>query len=353
MEDIVPELVKNITEEFKKAYSQSRKIRQLLDMVKEGTATYRDAQEYSLEVSRLIGEVYSKFLSSEVLPDGRMYYNIASRLIPSALDENYTLVAGYAAKVQQALNQYAGIGIKAQFPVKNKDRIDGLVNLAANADLYDEISAQLLTAFENYSQNIVDESVKTNAEFQYRAGLRPKIIRRAERKCCEWCSRLAGEYDYPDVPDEVYQRHERCRCTVEYDPADGKRKRQNVHTREWTDAADYDKLEERKRVGIHSLLSDIAKHPGRLASFTPAQLLAELEKAGLEIKPLMKGSLKGIPFENGGGFKVIFEDGGLFQYHPAEKSHHGGAYYKISTGKGGTKRYELDGTEKRDEKTKK
>ena len=46
------------------------------------------------------------------------------------------------------------------------------------------------------------------------------------------------------------------------------------------------------------------------------------------------------------GYKVNFDDGGLFQYHPAYRSHHDGAYYKISTGKGGTKWYELDGTEK-------
>lgn len=57
----------------------------------------------------------------------------------------------------------------------------------------------------------------------------------------------------------------------------------------------------------------------------------------------MDGKLKGIPFENGGGFKVNFEDGGLLQYHPENGSHHEGAYYKISTGKGGKKWYELDG----------
>ena len=76
---------------------------------------------------------------------------------------------------------------------------------------------------------------KNYVNFQGRSGLTPKIFRKAERKCCDWCAQLAGEYDYPDVPDEVYQRHERCRCTVEYDPADGKRKRQNVHTKTWTE----------------------------------------------------------------------------------------------------------------------
>lgn len=41
-----------------------------------------------------------------------------------------------------------------------------------------------------------------------------------------------------------------------------------------------------------------------------------------------------------------FGGDGILQYHPEKGSHHGGAYYQISTGKGGTHHYELDGTEK-------
>jgi hypothetical protein len=133
---------------------------------------------------------------------------------------------------------------------------------------------------------------------------------------------------------------------VEYDPGDGRR--QNVHTKKWTDGDGYDILEERKKVAMQSLAADLSKHPGRLASFTPPQLIENFQREGLEVKPLKKGSLKDIPFDEGGGFKVNFEDGGLFQYHPETKSHHGGAYYKISTGRGGIKRYGLDGIEIKD-----
>lgn len=85
---------------------------------------------------------------------------------------------------------------------------------------------------------------------------------------------------------------------------------------------------------------------GEALSLQPANLKATLEGLGFEIKPLARGSLRGLLFEEGGGFKINFEDGGLLQYHPETKSHHGGAYYKISTGKGGTHRYGLDGKEK-------
>ncbi|MDD6201372.1 MAG: hypothetical protein PUB13_00270 [Lachnospiraceae bacterium] len=161
--------------------------------------------------------------------------------------------------------------------------------------------------------------------------------------CCEWCRALAGTYSYPDVPKDVYRRHQRCRCIVEYYPGNGKR--QNVHSKKWKNSDEYDKIENRKNVGLKSLPRMLAEHPRRLAAYSPDDLKKELEKAGFEVKPLKQGSLKNILFEDGGGYKVNFEDGGILQYHPETKSHHGGEYYKISTGKGGRHRYDRDGKE--------
>lgn len=77
----------------------------------------------------------------------------------------------------------------------------------------------------------VTESIRLNAEFQNKAGLKPKIIRTSKGNCCNWCNEVVGEYRYPNVPKEIYRRHRGCTCTVEYFPGDGRV--QNVHTREW------------------------------------------------------------------------------------------------------------------------
>ena len=58
---------------------------------------------------------------------------------------------------------------------------------------------------------------------------------------------------------------------------------------------------------------------------------------------LCRGSFKGIPFEEGGGFKVNWGGDRILQYHPENLSHHGGAYFKISSGETGTIRIDLDG----------
>lgn len=250
MEDITPQLIQQVTEEFRRLYAASGRVQQLLEKVKQKTATYAEAQQYAIEVSRLIGNAYEKYISSATLPDGKMYYNIASRLLPETLDENHKLVSQYAANVQAALNKKANIGLKVQTAELDQDRVDGLVELVSNADRYDDVSEKLISAFENFNQHIVDETIRRNAEFQYNYGMNPKVIRKAESKCCKWCRSLAGEFDYPDVPDDFYRRHERCRCTVEYDPGDGRR--QNVHTKKWTGEKDYDILKSRKSVGLLS-----------------------------------------------------------------------------------------------------
>lgn len=232
MEDITPGLIEKIKAEFRNAYENSDKVQRLLEEIQEGTATYLEAQQYSLEVSRLIGAAYEKHVSSATLPDGKMYYNIASRLVPETMDENYRLVADYAKTVQEKLNKAAGLSLKAQVAPLNQDRVDGMVELAASGETYDDVEEKLKNAFDTYSQSIVDETIRKNAEFQFGAGLRSTVRRRSTGNCCRWCNALAGEYEYPDVPKDVYRRHENCRCSVLFNPGDGRR--QNVWSKRWS-----------------------------------------------------------------------------------------------------------------------
>ncbi len=67
--------------------------------------------------------------------------------------------------------------------------------------------------------------------------------------CCAWCSRIAGRYDYEDVRDkgnDVFRRHERCRCTVDY-VCDGNR--QDVWSKKYF-AADEETMQKRASYGL-------------------------------------------------------------------------------------------------------
>ena len=246
MEDVTPEILEAIQEEFQNAYDRSDSIAAIIQKVSSGSATYKDANDYAIIVGDMLANAYKNNLTSDILPDGKMYYNIASRIIEPTMTNNYNIVSDLTAQIQQRLNEKSNIGINAITPKMNKDRIDGIINKVSNAENFDEVAWALDEPVKNFTQNIVDESIRQNSEFQGQAGLQPKIVRKLAGGCCEWCAALAGTYTYPDVPKDVYRRHRFCRCTVEYDPGTGKV--QNVHTKGWTNP-DLD-LERLKTLGI-------------------------------------------------------------------------------------------------------
>ncbi len=83
---------------------------------------------------------------------------------------------------------------------------------------------------ENITGSFQTDYIKKNAEFRNKAGLICYIERKDGHNCCDWCSKLAGRYRYPDeVPKDVYRRHDNCTCDVSYVSEKG---RQNVHTQQ-------------------------------------------------------------------------------------------------------------------------
>lgn len=249
-EDIAPALLDAIRQDFERNLGGRQRAVQLLEKIQAGGANYADAGDYAEEVGTALADAFRANLSSAVLPDGRMYYNIADRVVRPLLEQDHALVAEAAQTVQQSLNTAAGLGLKPQDVPLNESRVQGLLDKISNAEQYDTVAWVLGEPVKNFSRAIVDESIRRNVEFQGGAGLRPRVIRRVVANCCRWCGRLAGTYTYPDVPQEVYQRHEYCRCTVEYDPGDGRR--QNVHTKQWTDPNENVKILERRLVGLRT-----------------------------------------------------------------------------------------------------
>lgn len=224
--DVSPELLKAIREEFNRELKSNKRIDVLYDKVKAGTASYEEADDFAVEVGNILAHAFQNNLSAEVLPNGKMYYNIAKAVVEPMLVNNYDLVSSVTQQVQTSMNKSAGLGVKAIKPELNQDRIDGFINSVSTADDFDSVKWVLAEPVVVFTQNIVTEAIKANAEFQYKAGLTPKIIRKTTGKCCDWCKEVSGTYEYPDVPKDVYRRHDFCRCKVDY--IIGKY-RENVH----------------------------------------------------------------------------------------------------------------------------
>lgn len=248
MDDIVPSLLEDIQSQFdEKAYS-SAKLKKALKRLSDKKATYIDVNDFAIEVGEILADVLGANINAEILPDGKMYFNIADRILNPTMQKNFDLVSGYAGDVQRELNQSAGIKLKAQSPVINQDRINGIINRVSSEADFEAIKWILQEPVVNFTQSIVDDAIKANVDFHAKAGLQPTITRTVRGKACDWCKNLAGTYPYHEEPENVYQRHDRCRCTVEYNPKDS-RGIQDSHTKKWRDPQKDAKIEARKQLG--------------------------------------------------------------------------------------------------------
>lgn len=248
MEDITPGLLEKIQKQFYHDIEKSSIIKNFKKQAQRGKTSYSQANEVAQEIGKILAQSYSDNLSSDILPDGKMYYNIASRVLDPTLREAYEMAADNAEIVQQIMNKVAGIGIKPMRPQIQQDNIDGIVNRISSEEHFDDVKWILDAPVRNLVLKAMDDYIKENADFHAKAGLRPKIIRRSSGHCCEWCNQVAGTYVYPDVPKDVFRRHDNCDCIVEYYPGDGKK--QNVWTKEWKYEKESDKIKERKLQGL-------------------------------------------------------------------------------------------------------
>ena len=246
--DIVPELLDSIEQEFEMQLFKSPRVKKALRLLASKKATYLDVNNFAIEIGEILAKVLNTKITVNVLPDGKMYFNIADRVLNATMKNNYELISNFALDVQTELNHIAGLKIKGQVPTLNQDRIDGIVNRISGNEDFESIRWLLDEPMVNFSQSIVDDSIKKNAEFHAKAGLQPEIPRRVSGRACEWCRSLAGTYDYYKAPEDVYRRHERCRCTVDYNPGSGKK--QDVWTKEWRDPERDRKIAERKMMNI-------------------------------------------------------------------------------------------------------
>ena len=251
-QDIAPILNEKIQSSFKSYCMRDRRLIQISNRVRDGTATFKDAHDYAEQLGDNLSKALVKNLTAENLPNGKLYYNIANRTVTPGLEENYNLVNDISAQIQKSVDAKAKIGlgsVKADFP---KERIQGLIDKMTSDDLdLEDAIKWLREPIVNNSEAFADDYVKANASFRQDAGLKTKIIRRADPNCCKWCADLEGEYDLGSEPDDIYRRHEYCRCTVTYRT---EKTSQNVWSKRTWETSSED-LVKRKDAGQESKMS--------------------------------------------------------------------------------------------------
>lgn len=200
----------DIKSEIASAVNSDYRASVLWGKLHEKGAGYKEAHAYAIRVGTVTGQVLKKYQ-----PKDLSEWNL-SDLIPGVLGLNHSMVAAACQEAQKNLNKKARVGMKPQEPDFDGNRAYGMVERLKERG---EVGPEFYDQVTNFDQNVVDESIKDNAEAQADAGLHPKIVRTAEANCCKWCEDLEGTYDYFDVSDTgnpVWSRHDNCRCLIEY-----------------------------------------------------------------------------------------------------------------------------------------
>lgn len=213
--DIVPELSKIIKDKFNDLYFASEIIKGIREKLENGTATYQDAYKYSFEVGNIRAKVLKNNINSAMLPDGIMYFNIADRVVRESLMEDYKLISNASEIAQLIYNENNGIGLAAIKPAFNEENAMGIIN-RITSEPYDDIAWIIDDPLKIFDSGIVDDTIEANSKFQYESGIKTSVVRIPAAHCCKWCSSIGGTYTYPNVPRDVFKRHDNCKCTVNY-----------------------------------------------------------------------------------------------------------------------------------------
>lgn len=231
-------LLKELLQQLETKNIRDPEIRKILQKIERNIATHLDGQQYAIRVGQNTADVIiTNLLDGLDIPE---YYKLEATIMP-LLKNDHQLINELAARIQENLYEKANLGLNPIRPALEADRAEDLINAISDAENITKARNLVDSSLVDLVQHFDDKFIEDNARQEYRLGLWPKIRRMIAGGACRWCKALAGSYNYPDVPADVYRRHQNCRCIVTYDPGDGRR--QNVHSKKWTPEEEFEQEE--------------------------------------------------------------------------------------------------------------
>lgn len=221
--DLIEKLKKEIADTFDDKLVNSKIVQEKAVKLSKKLASYIDANEISIESGKLLAQTLTEKISEELFENGKMSEEFAKGVIKPSIERNYEIVSGYTKDVQDSLNKKAGINIKSKRAKFNEERADNLCEKLAEKD-FEDTKWLLDEPIVNNSQSIVDDTIKVNADFLSKSGLKETISRSTNGGCCEWCEEVSGTFDYEYVKEwvrrdpkhNVFSRHRYCNCIISH-----------------------------------------------------------------------------------------------------------------------------------------
>lgn len=199
---------------FLDALAADARAQNLLALINSGRGTYSTASAYAARVGECLARVLREYAPETSIADWDI-----ENLLPKSLGLDHAIVSEACRTVQENMNADAELGMRYVEPKFDKDRCYGMVEELRENPEFTNIEDTFYDQIANFSQNVVDESIRSNASVMSRVGIESKVVRVAEFKACAWCREVAGTYNYDEVRgtgNDVWRRHENCRCTIDF-----------------------------------------------------------------------------------------------------------------------------------------
>ena len=190
-----------------------------------GKADFNDTFLYSDRAGKLLGEIFSRRLPDIPLEE-------REALCVELLRDRYTDINQLIDRVQRVLDEAQNLHIAPQHAPFRNERAHKIGNATADPTVPVETQQRRAeSAPATMTRAMHDDRMKKEADFRSRAGLQCYITRKTDGKCCEWCDKMAGRYEYHSEPKDIYRRHDNCGCSVTYE--NGRQRKDVWSKRTW------------------------------------------------------------------------------------------------------------------------
>lgn len=188
------------------------------------TLTIAAVDQFARDSGRILAAQIIAELQWETFPEALLFESTARDIIFPLLQVQHQNLTPYFEKAQDAENKRQGWNVKSKMAEFSKSRANGLVETMINQP-YESLVSSFPATSEQFSQGMIDDSVRSNADFVYKVGYEVYVTRIAEGKACKWCRGLEGTYDYGSLTnrDDVWRRHEGCICDIQLTRKSGKK----------------------------------------------------------------------------------------------------------------------------------
>jgi hypothetical protein len=218
------DLEKRVRDKFSEMFEKDKTIEEVYKKIRQGTATYEDAHKFSLAIGEMLETVFADMVDQ--IPEGADLMEIADSIVDKALKQNFRLSSLVCETIQDELNSMARIGLKAIEPTIDLGRVNAIKEAFVVSETPEAMKVALGQDVKTFAQAVVDDWVRSNADFQKQSGLNPIIARKwsgryssHDTKHTDWCHELEGVWEYGEHPSRVFARHQGCTCTVLYYPS--------------------------------------------------------------------------------------------------------------------------------------